>query len=839
MEPSSPNDLAFFYLYDYTTPPRRHHRTYHRRHASTHSPSPTAHLEKATTRRTLHLEAKRTKVATHNENIRHVLAQYKLDDTRTRLAELLERMARADDNRGRLLKLTAENCGRKVEEAKIRARRVKRERDEIARIASRDILERLENAEKRREELLSAKGRRSPNHRTLISEQTKVEAATKIQRFWKRHRLQTAVAEFKALRISVESVTSHSFEQVVSKFKSATLIRATARLLTILNLAPCTTPEKDTDNLVRTLLSAYMVLGHTTEVLHSHDQPLETVPHTLTISNAFQDLTLKARTFLTALESGIRTLHPPSNLSALWESYLSAFREWKTHDASVLVEMLVGKFVELDTMLLDIQESSTMQAVVEDYSQAIKSGQMLLLSKIRRLVGDETRNLVRRAIQAGRRRRLQQQQQQQEPPQPTVIEEQVPEEIVGELIEPPGSSGLSNRRIIHELAINPEYEIMPPEKTENQRIQEEIFQNTFYRSLESSLRSNDQSLLPTVVRDIKSRLLSSLQPSTPSYTTLSEHLDDTIVQQQCQRGLFDLQQLLSYVQNTMRQLCAPIRDDDVRAINLIIGTDDIDTFVSRVSRIMEVLGQMALDSANFHLKLMRPALLAQALQYERTKFSEDLENKRIALDKTTRWIESTLQTVDQRDVPTVTTFRHAFIDLLFSDVEIPETFDFDVERITTLRTKVHDTIILAALVLVARTFAVGNSSRPLDYSVLTRRLAIIQNDPTENILAEIDRFIASPQIKPEMLLSMIRRVKSDPRDPCVLLLQRRLKTALMTVLNGGEVGTMAGLTEVEAEIKEIGLLVAGLARVNWGSYREWYEDIVKSYLERELRAREE
>ena len=109
---------------------------------------------------------------------------------------------------------------------------------------------------------------------------------------------------------------------------------------------------------------------------------------------------------------------------------------------------------------------------------------------------------------------------------------------------------------MHELAINPEYEITPPEKTENQRLQEEIFKNTFYASLESSLRNNYQSLLPTVVHDIKSRLLSLLQPSTPSYTTLSEHLDDTIVEQQCRRGLFDRQQFLSYVQNTMRQLCA-------------------------------------------------------------------------------------------------------------------------------------------------------------------------------------------------------------------------------------------------------------------------------------------
>ena len=98
------------------------------------------------------------------------------------MSELVNRMARAGDNRNRLLRLTAENCGRKVEEAKIRAKKVKLERDEIARLASKEILERMENAEKRREELFSARGRRSPSSRTAVAEQIKIDAATKIQR---------------------------------------------------------------------------------------------------------------------------------------------------------------------------------------------------------------------------------------------------------------------------------------------------------------------------------------------------------------------------------------------------------------------------------------------------------------------------------------------------------------------------------------------------------------------------------------------------------------------------------------------------------------------------------
>jgi T-complex protein 11 len=841
--PASPNDLAFFYLYDYTTPPHHSRRRFsHRRRASSHSPSaPTAvHLEKAETRRTLHLEAKRTKLATHNENIRHVLAQYKLDVGTKRLEELLDRMARADENRDRRLKLTAENCGRKVEEAKTRARRVKRERDETARVASKGILERLESAGKRREKLLSAKGKRSvtsPGRRSSrVDEQIRVKAATKIQRVWRKRRTELAVKEFNALKITVESVTLHSFEQVVEKFKSATTVRTAARLLTVLGLISSQASDKERDSLVRTFLSAYMVLGHNAEVLHSYDQPLEKVSYYHLLTKTLQGLTEKARAFVTSLESHNQTLDHIPDLTMQWETYLSAFRTWKTHDASILIDMLITKFVELDTMLLDIQDSSAMQSVVEEYSQAIKSGQMLLLTKIRRLVGDETRNMVRKAVQDGRKRRLQQRQQQNHA-QPAAEEVETQEEV-SEIIEPPRSEGLTNRRIMHELAINPEYEITAPVKTDEQLSREEAFKDAFYASLKTTLRNGDQSLLPAVVSDIKSRLLSLLQPSTPSYTTLSEHLDDTIVRQECQRGLFDHQNFLAYVQNTMRQLCAPIRDTDVTSIASIIGTDETDIFILRLKRINEVLSLMALDSANFHLRLARPALLSQAIVYERTKFAEELESKRITLEKATSWLQAaTPQFLTERPSQPPSTqvvFRNAFVDLFFSQMEIPETFEFDTARIDNLRQRIRETITLAALVLIARTFAAGNTSRQLDWTTLTRRLSVLQNESAENILTEIDRFATCPQLKRELLLSMIRRIKSDDRDPCVMLLERRIRGVLASVLNGGEINglTTMGLGEVETEIKDIGASVEILGRVNWVCYKEWYENIVKSHLDR-------
>ena len=281
--PSSPNDLAFFYLYDYTTPPRPRK---HRRHASQHTTGTTsqlAHLEKATTRRTLALEAKRTKLALHNENIRTVLHQYKCSsppDT-GRLEDLLGKMARVEEARESLLRRRGEECARRVEEAKRRAGRVKREREQVARIAGKEIVQRLESAERRRGELLLAKrARGSPTRPNKLEVQNRSAAAVKIQRAWRAYRTARAIAEFRAQGVSVGVVTQRSFEEVVLKFKAPATIRAAGRLLTVLELITSDIPEKESASLVRTFLSAYMITGHTTEVLHSHDQPLELVKPT-------------------------------------------------------------------------------------------------------------------------------------------------------------------------------------------------------------------------------------------------------------------------------------------------------------------------------------------------------------------------------------------------------------------------------------------------------------------------------------------------------------------------------------------------------------------------------
>jgi hypothetical protein len=495
--------------------------------------------------------------------------------------------------------------------------------------------------------------------------------------------------------------------------------------------------------------------------------------------------------------------------------------------------MLVTKFVELDAMLLDIQDSPGMASVVTEYTEVIKGGQCLLLAKIKRLRGEETRVLVRRAVQASRRRRAAVlQQQARVVPQQPVEEGDESEEAAGELIEPPSNGGLSNRRIMHELALDPNFQLSQPEKTDEQKHREQHRKSVYYNALRTSLHENDQSLLPGLVHDIKSRLLGLLQSTTPSYTTLSSHLDETLVTQQCAHNIFDAAAFLSYVQDMMKRLCAPVRDDQVSAIETLRGDNDVETFILRVDGTIEMLSVMALDSANFHFNLARPTLVSQALAYERTRFLDDLQNGTVKLDKTRTWLQQHI-TTDDSVSRTTSVFHRAFVNLLFSAEDIPETFPFDKDRISVLRTQIRETIVLAALILLSKTFTAGANSRSLDFNALSRRLKILLSDPPENIFAEIERFVGSPLSRTTLMLNMIRRVKFDERDPCVLLLQKRVRIVLLRVLAGGEGGvlTAMGLAEVEGELVGLYKVVDKVGRVNWGRYGGLYQGIVRELVE--------
>nr|KAF6454024.1 t-complex 11 like 2 [Molossus molossus] len=156
-----------------------------------------------------------------------------------------------------------------------------------------------------------------------------------------------------------------------------------------------------------------------------------------------------------------------------------------------------------------------------------------------------------------------------------------------------------------------------------------------------------------------------------------------------------------------------MRDDDVRKLK---ATGNI---VEVLRQIFHVLDLMNMDMANFLIRSFRPHFQRQLVDYERTKFQEILEETPSALDKTTKWIQESvneeLLAVSETTLtpgaknsskpslsPTLV-LNNSYLKLLqwdYQKKELPETLITDEVRLQELREKLNQLKIIACLSLI-------------------------------------------------------------------------------------------------------------------------------------------
>merc|ERR1712093_483683 len=262
----------------------------------------------------------------------------------------------------------------------------------------REMEERLAEAERRREEILSrghsskrgrslSQPRKStsplPSVRESISEDT---AALRIQQKWRVHRRAKALKDFAALGLTIDSVRETLFEDVVDLLAQEKVLVGTAQILRICGLKEGETGSVNEMTAVRTFLSAFLILGHPTQVLSGK----------VDIQEQEQDLVAKARDLLISFENVLSRLNsannytpPPAQLSTLSEVYatfFNAFIAWKARDSTTLIDMMVLQFVELDSIWQSVKDS-TEEAVTDSYRDGIRENQLKLMVRIKRLAG--------------------------------------------------------------------------------------------------------------------------------------------------------------------------------------------------------------------------------------------------------------------------------------------------------------------------------------------------------------------------------------------------------------------------------------------------------------------
>jgi hypothetical protein len=328
----------------------------------------------------------------------------------TRNLQIEERALAAQQARERLLANITAKCEDQVKRVKKKAEdhREKKAAEE-ARLRL-EMAEKFAEAEKRRAAYQTHRRRRTSSlpaaeekkmSREVMKSLTEDAAARKIQRVWKTHHAKRVMVQFQSLDLSVDRVREMSFEEVGALLSSSKLLDTMTRVLRLCGLQDMEGGAMGERGAVRTFLSSYLIVTHPKEVLSSNgDQE--------------QDLIAKARELLVVFDQVTALLSSgccsPSvitaDLQTLCEShnvFFSAFHAWKSHDSTVLIEIMVAQFVELELIWQTVKNDKAGGAA-EDYRQGIRQNQVLLLARLKRLAGPERHmEMIRDSLKKAKR----------------------------------------------------------------------------------------------------------------------------------------------------------------------------------------------------------------------------------------------------------------------------------------------------------------------------------------------------------------------------------------------------------------------------------------------------
>lgn len=704
--------------------------------------------------------------AAHAEKVRLRAAVAKAAPRSTTNSE--ERALAAQHTREKNLAEIVAACAEEVKRAKGIAESMKEKREAEGKRLRREMEERLAEAEKRREEILSRghtsrRGRSSsqlrksssplPSVMESISEET---AASRIQQKWRIHQRSKALKTFAALGLTIDSVRETSFEDVVDLLAQEKVLVSTAQILRICGLKEGETGSVNEMTAVRTFLSAFLILGHPTQVLSGkvdiqEQEQVGALPMRRDdLANPqLQDLVAKARDLLISFENVLTRLNsangytpPPALLSTLSEVYatfFNAFIAWKARDSTTLIDMMVLQFVELDSIWQSVKDS-TEEAVTESYRDGIRENQLKLMVRIKRLAGaQQGKKLITNAMREARKVRPvkkpvgdsrpraaeastldhpaladlaasekvvdSQLQGLTSPPTPRRHQNSHADELrIARPILPP------NRVVTHEVAINREYRIEEDALEERTTIMQAVFD-----MMRQEIASGNSDIwVLAMAENIRTRLQQLLKEGNSMHKLVGESLDSELVARELQAGSFSYEKFFSFMASLLPRLCAPFRDVEIKDIvDRKMQNGDV---VERLQALMHGIDLMQLDYANFMLQQAAPALVKNAAEYEASIFGQLLEETPSSLPATERaWKEARTKVMaeyNRRDPEAVNLLRarptpdkiyaQMLVDVFTSldlSSPIPETLELDTKRITRIRADILRIVTSGAILL--------------------------------------------------------------------------------------------------------------------------------------------
>lgn len=432
------------------------------------------------------------------------------------------------------------------------------------------------------------------------------------------------------------------------------------------------------------------------------------------------------------------------------------------------------------------------------------------------------------------------------------------------------AKGVTNMALAHEIMVNQAFQVKPTELPEGslERRVKEIMHKAFWDCLESQLNEDPPSYDHAIklLAEIKETLLSLLLPGHGRLQSrIEEVLDLPLIQQQAEKGALDIGQLSQFVVGMMGSLCAPCRDDDINKLK------EITDIVPLLKSIFSVLDLMKMDMANFALSSIRPHLMQQSVEYERTKFQEFLEKQPNALDYTEKWLEDTVKALRESNADVcgasseppsllpLHVHNQAYLRLLRWDhatEPFPETVLMDRIRFQEMQQKVEHLVLLSSILLIVyNTAGEAISGLPGLMDKLKNTVNVMLSDmhsPTfsahealattgEKLYVELCDCLSQHGFSPfsadkkGTLMGQIIAT-TQPDNTVRKLVESRVQTYLLTSLESSHQqphhSLPGGLAPVSKELQEVAVHFSRLVNFNKLVFSPFYQKILLKILEK-------
>ncbi|KAL4801227.1 T-complex protein 11-domain-containing protein [Aspergillus unguis] len=785
----------------------------HSQHSSaiSHGTTATDHIAQHLRRASI-LENRKARLADRALHAEKVRLRAALTKAAGRNLQREGRALAAQQARERLLAEITAKCEEEVRRAKKKAEDNREKKAaEHARLRI-EMAEKFAEAEKRR--LLYQQTPRRHRTSSSITEEKKIitmkqltedGAARKVQRVWRTYHARLIMREFLSLNITTQRIREMTFEEVGALLSEEKVLSTTARVLRLCGLQDMESGTMGGRGAVRTFLSSYLIVTHPAEVL-SGDGEQE------------QDLISKARELLSAFEQVTPLLSSgccspatiSSEIQTLCEEYnvfFSAFHAWKTHDSSVLIEIMLAQFIELELIWQTVKDDQA-GGVADDYRQGIRQNQILLLARLKRLAGsDRAMQMVRDALKKAKRQKKKSASRRAIPRSAEVASATTTTEALTESVTSPISESFNNvdsavlqeldkqrtspherytriltalpenRALVHELLINKEFRIEEKSYIEPRKRVMDHMCALMRRDVEAGSGTNWIVAMATVIQD---RLLRSLRPGNSLHVLISEVLDPTLIESQCKAGAFSYDAFFNFMTTILPKLCAPYRDPVVSAFAEDTSGDAID----RLARLMGIIDLLSLDHTNFMIHVAAPQLIQEAPGYEQRTFERGLQDGSLSIGKTRRFwrthrkiIADEMRKRDPENVhgepqpPASKIYAHGLADLVFSNAPVsgdlvPETLDLDRQRLTTLHSQAFKLVATASILLTAKNL-LKRDARAQWKAEADRILSLDFNDvSSDRIQSILESTHPMPSSASAQLAATIRRVLAPVATAC-------------------------------------------------------------------------